>query len=83
MLLLLAMTGLLVFLALWGLAWRRQPVLAFGIFLGVAVACAGVAIVPPTGMQHMPVWLPALPVALVALVLLGFGTLAWWWGRGE
>jgi glucan phosphoethanolaminetransferase (alkaline phosphatase superfamily) len=83
MTMLFAMVGLLVFLALWGLAWRRQPVLAFGIFLGVAVACVGAAFVPTAGIQHIPAWLPALPVAIIATALLGFGILAWWWGRSE
>ena len=28
----------------------------------------------------MPVWVPALPFALIALALFAFGLLAWFWG---
>ena len=33
------------------------------------------------GMQRMPIWVPALPFALVAISLFGFGLLAWFWGE--
>lgn len=77
----MAIVGSLIFLGAWSLAWRSRPYLAFGMFIGVAAASAVVALVWFTGMRHMPVWLPALPVALVALTLFTFGALAWRWGR--
>jgi hypothetical protein len=83
MTLFLAIAGLLVFMAfmvLWSLAWRNQPILAFGIFLGLAGACVLVAVARLSGIQHLPIWLPAVPFAVVAIALLGFGILAWRWG---
>ena len=83
MTLFLPIAGMLVFLALWSLAWRNRPVLAFGIFLGVASVFVVAVIVRPSGIQHAPVWLPALPFAAVAIALLYFGILAWYWGRSR
>jgi hypothetical protein len=83
MLLSVVILGTLLFLGLWSVAWRKKPSLAFGIFLGLVGACAIVAIVWFSGMQHIPVWLPALPVVIVALTLFSFGVLAWRWGRTE
>jgi len=81
MMLLLSIIGMLVFLALWSVAWRKRPILALGIFLGIASVCVVAAIVRPSGIQHVPLWLPALPFAVVAIALFYFGFLAWWWGR--
>ncbi len=81
MTLFLPIVGMLVFLALWGLAWRNRPIMAFGIFVGTASVWVVTAIVRPSGLQHVPIWLPALPFAVVAIVLLYFGILAWLWGR--
>jgi hypothetical protein len=78
---LLQIAGLLLFLALWGVAWRRQPNLAFGIFLGVAIAAVVAAVVRPFDMRSVPIWLPALPFAVVAISLLCFGIWAWFLGR--
>lgn len=75
--------GMLIVLGLWTLAWRRQPFLAFGIFLGTASVCVLAALVRPMSPQHLPIWLPPLPIAVVALSLFYFGTLAWLWGRKE
>ena len=79
----LSIIGMLVLLALWQLAWRNQPVLAFGIFLGVAAVCVIGALVQPSGLHHVPLWLPPLPFAIVALALFYFGILAWVWGRSH
>jgi hypothetical protein len=77
----LSIIGFLAFLALWSIAWRNRPILAFGIFLGTATVCVLAAVVRPSGIQHIPLWLPPLPFAVVAITLLYFGFLAWWWGR--
>jgi hypothetical protein len=77
----LSIMAILALLALWGLAWRNRPILAFGIFLGTVGICVLAAIVRPSGLDHIPVWLPALPFAVVAVALFYFGILAWWWGR--
>jgi hypothetical protein len=81
MMLTAAILGSLIFMGAWSLAWRSRPYLAFGMFLGVAAAAALVALVWFTGIRHLPIWLPALPVALVATTLFTFGVLAWRWGR--
>jgi len=76
-----AIVGALIFMLLWSLAWRNRPRFAFGIYLGVASACVIVPLVRLAGIRHMPVWLPALPFAVIAITLLCFGILAWRWGR--
>lgn len=70
---------LLMFLGLWALAWRRRRPLAIGILAGVVLAGIFVAAIHP--LDHIPLWLPPLPFALVACSLFFFGGLAWYWGR--
>ena len=77
----LQISGLVLFLALWGVAWRRQPNLALGIFFGVAIAALVAALVRPSHLHSVPVWLPPLPFAAVATSLFGFGIWAWVLGR--
>jgi hypothetical protein len=78
---LLQITGFLLFLVLWSVAWRRQPNLALGILLGVAIAAVVAAVVWPFDMRDVPLWLPPLPFAVVAISLLCFGIWAWFLGR--
>lgn len=72
---------LLVFLGTWGLAWRRRRSLAFGMLLGVVLVAVVAAIVRPLDAHHVPLWLPPLPFALVAIGLFCAGFLTWYWGR--
>ena len=72
--------ALLVLLAVLGLTLRKRPQFAIGVLCGVALAWLGVALLPAFSLKTMPVWLPALPFALVALSLFAFGALAWCWG---
>jgi hypothetical protein len=72
--------ALLVLLAVLGLSLRRRPQFAVGVVCGVALAWIGAAALPALNLKTMPVWLPALPFALVATSLFTFGALAWWWG---
>ncbi len=81
MLLTLSIIGMVVFLGLWGLAWRNQPVLAFGIFLGAVVVIVIAVLLRPSGFDHIPLWLPPLPLVIVAVALFYFGILAWLIGR--
>ena len=73
------MTAFVVFLLLWGLTWRSQPKLAFGIVIGLVVgALSSRWIGPYEGISDVPIWLPALPFAMVAAGLMIYGGLAWW-----
>lgn len=77
----LSVITLLVFLALWTLAWRKRPILAFGIFIGTTAVLVIAALAGPSRPHHVPVWLPPLPFATAAILLFYFGTAAWLWGR--
>ena len=70
----------LAFLILWGFAWRNQTRLAFGIFIGIGVGWLVAALSGPIAMDHIPLWLPPLPFAVVALGLFIFGAAAWFLG---
>jgi hypothetical protein len=70
----------LVFLVFWVVAVRKRPELGFGIALGLGLAWLGLALAPRITLHTIPVWLPPLPFALVALTLFFFGFLAWYWG---
>jgi hypothetical protein len=74
-------SGLVLVLALWGMAWRRQPNLGLGIFFGVAIAAVVAALVRASHLHSVPLWLPPLPFAVVAISLFGFGIWAWVLGR--
>jgi len=49
--------------------------------VGAVIALLVVLIVKPFQMTHIPIWLPPLPFAMVALTLFIFGALAWFWGE--
>ena len=69
-------------LLLWIRAWERRSRLAIGMAAGAAVALLGAPLVVALSRtQHMPVWVPALPFALIAISLFGFGLLAWFWSE--
>ena len=75
-------TSLLIGLALlWVAAWRYQRRFAVGTLVGAVIAFLVVLIVKPFQMTHIPIWLPPLPFAMVALTLFIFGALAWFWGE--
>lgn len=81
MMLSIAIAGALIFMLLWRVAWINHPPLAFGIFLGLGGGCAVAGIASTIGFRHIPPWLPALPLAAVAVTLFSFGILAWRWGN--
>ncbi len=69
----------IVFLILWGFAWRDQPKLAFGIFVGLFIgAVAAPSIGPYQSIADVPLWLAPLPFITVTTVLMIYGFLAWW-----
>ena len=78
---LLTLLALSCFL-LWIFAWQRRSRMAIGIAIGVMLGAIGATLVGGLGgIQHVPLWGPALPFALIAMSLFGFGLLAWFWGE--
>ena len=78
----LLVTLLLIGLALlWVLAWRYQRRFAVGTVVGAVIALLVAWLARPFELQQIPIWLPPLPFALVAVTLFVFGVLAWFWGE--
>jgi hypothetical protein len=76
------LVGIVLVLLVWARVWQTQPKMAFGILLGLLAAWIISKLITPyvTGMEEVPVWLPPLPFAIVALLLLVFGSLIWFRG---
>jgi len=68
---------------IWGLIWKKNLSMAGGILLGVLFAWLVSYFLKPyvTGMETVPLWLPPLPLATIAIILLVYGALVW--VRGE
>jgi len=66
---------------LWMVAWRRRRHFAIGALIGTVVALVAFNWIRTISLETMPIWLPALPFALVATTLFVFGGLAWFWGE--
>ena len=78
------LVALIVCLIVWGMLWKSHVRLAFGITIGVVAAMILIYFIRPflTGnMEDIPVWLPPLPLATVALVLFVYGALVWFRGN--
>jgi hypothetical protein len=78
------MLGLLIIVAVlalaWGLLWQRQPRFAFAIFIGLPLGWLFYRLVEGhfTGsMDDVPLWLPPLPMSLVAIILIVYGAVIW------
>lgn len=71
--------GVIVMLLVWARLWQTQPKMAFGVFLGLLLAWLFSRLTMPylTGEAQMPLWLPPLPFAIVAITLFVFGALVW------
>jgi hypothetical protein len=71
--------GVAVCVLIWGWMWRSNPWMSFGVLIGLLIAWLVSHLLTPyvTGMDEIPVWLPALPLATVAIVLLVYGALVW------
>jgi len=74
----LPLAAALVLVAVFALVARRK--LALGILLGVGLGGAGLALAEPLQATAIPLWLPPLPFALIALALFCCGFFAWFWG---
>ncbi len=69
---------LIIFLALWALAWKSQPKLALGIFIGLCLGSLSASFIGPyESLADVPIWLPPLPFITITVVLLIYGLLAW------
>jgi len=71
--------GVAVCVFLWSGLWRVQPKAGFGVLIGLLLAWILSKLLTPyvTGMTPIPLWLPPLPVALIALTLFVFGAVTW------
>ena len=71
--------GIAACCVIWAGVWKSNLVLAFGILIGVLLAWLLSYSLEPyvTGMEHIPLWLPPLPMATVAVVLFVYGALVW------
>jgi hypothetical protein len=64
----------------WLSAWQRRSRFAQGFALGIACAVPfGMLVRGLAALPTVPVWLPPLPFALIAIALFGFGLMAWTW----
>jgi hypothetical protein len=67
---------------LWVRAWQHGSRFAFGLAIGATlVLLAGPVVRTIAAGEHIPVWAPALPFAVIAITLFVFGLLAWFWGE--
>jgi ABC-type sulfate transport system permease component len=75
----LLLIGNVVCLFAWAAIWKQNLVLGFGVLIGVLLAWVLSYPIEPyvTGMKEIPVWLPPLPLATVAIVLFIYGALVW------
>jgi len=71
--------GVAVFILIWGRLWRVLPAAGFGVLIGLPLAYVASLLITPyvTGMQAIPVWLPPLPLVIVAVTLFVFGIITW------
>lgn len=80
---LLWLIGVVICVAIWGVMWRANLVLSFGILLGLLLAWVASRLLTPivTGMEQVPIWLPPLPMVTVAVILFVYGALTWFRGN--
>jgi uncharacterized membrane protein YccC len=73
------LVGVIACLLVWGSLWKRNFGLAFGILIGVLLAWLLSYFIRPyiTGEATVPVWLPPLPLATVAVSLFIYGVVVW------
>ena len=71
--------GVAIVVLLWGMIWRNNVALGAGVLIGLPIAWVLSRLITPylTGMEHIPVWLPPLPFAIVAITLLVMGAITW------
>lgn len=77
------LAAVVVCLLVWATIWKRNPGLAFGALIGVLLAWLLSYLLAPlvTGMETIPLWLPPLPLAIVAVLLFVYGGFVWFRGN--
>jgi uncharacterized membrane protein YccC len=75
--------GVAVLVLVWGTLWKRNLELALGILVGLPIAWLFSQFLTPyvTGMEEIPLWLPPLPLAIIAILLFAKGALVWFRGN--
>ena len=75
--------GAAVCVAIWGLLWSGSQEFSLGALLGALLAWIVLRFMIPdvTSMEDIPLWLPPLPMATVALILFVWGALVWFRGN--
>jgi xanthine/uracil permease len=74
--------AVLVFMLVLIRAILRRSRLALGMLAGVVLALPALSMRESlVTAQSIPIWLPPLPFALIALTLFAFGLLAWYWSE--
>ena len=76
---LLWLIGIAACCIIWAGVFKSNLILASGILVGVLLAWVLTYPLKPyvTGMEEIPLWLPPLPMATVAIVLLVYGIIVW------
>ena len=77
------LVGVVVALLIWGALWKRNLSLAGGVLVGVLLAWVLSYFLKPyvTGMETIPIWLPPLPLATIAIALFVYGAIVWFRGN--
>lgn len=75
--------GVAVCALIWGLMWRGSQELALGVPIGAVLAWFVLRFMIPdvTSMEDLPLWLPPLPMATVAVILFVYGAIVWFRGN--
>ena len=73
------LVAVVVCLMIWAVLWKRHMGLAFGVLVGVLLAWLLSYLLAPivTGMETIPLWLPPLPLATIAVLLFVYGAVIW------
>jgi len=72
-------TAFVVFVILWGFAWRYQIKLAFGILVGLVIGGVVAQFLGPYNtVDEIPIWLPPAPFVFAVIVLFGYAFVAWY-----
>lgn len=77
--------GIAVCCFVWALLWKGNTSLGIGILLGVLLAWLLSyplsTTLTETPVEDIPVWLPPLPLATIAIALLIYGAVIWFKGN--